>query len=277
MPIVESRFTLNGEDYYERRWPLDRPQGHIVIVHGFGEHCGRYDHVADAFNAAGYSVHSYDQRWHGRSPGKRAYIEDFARLPQDLAGYLAHLRPALDGAPFFIFAHSMGGLVTTRFLETQGAPAGLKGVIFSSPFMQLPPDVSPMLIKLAGILGTYTPWLPVSKLASDAVSRDPAVVTEYDRDPLNNHGPILARTGAQINAAVGAARAECGRIQIPAYIFHGDDDRLAPCAGSKHLFENIASVDKAYKLYPCGYHELFNDIIKVDVLKDIVAWYDARR
>jgi acylglycerol lipase len=276
MPILEANVTLGGDTYYERRWPLDAPKGHIVIVHGYGEHCARYDHVAAAFNADGYSVYSYDQRWHGRSPGKRAYIEDFERLPRDLSEYLAHFHTLSNGAPFFIFAHSMGGLVTTRYLQTHTPPPALKGVVFSSPFLQLPDDVSPFLIKLAGVLGTYTPWLPVSKLASDAVSRDPAVVTAYDKDPLNNHGPILARTGAQINSAVAVARANAAKLSLPTYLFHGDADRLAMCAGSQYLHDNIASADKALRIYPGGYHELFNDTIKADVLRDILAWYNAR-
>jgi acylglycerol lipase len=276
MGIVEGRFTLGGESYYERRWTLAAPRGHIVIVHGYGEHCGRYDHVAAAFNAAGYNVYSYDQRWHGRSPGKRAYIEHFDRLVSDLGGYLAHVRKDLGAAPFFVFAHSMGGLVTSRFLQTQGAPEGLKGLVFSSAFLQLPDDVSPMLIKLAGFLGTWAPWLPVSKLASNAVSRVPEVVAAYDQDPLNNHGPITARTGSQINFAVLAARAAFGRITAPVFIFHGDADTLAMCGGSTYLHEHIASTDKTLKIFAGGYHELFNDLPREEVLQDVVAWYVAR-
>lgn len=275
MSIFEANITLGGDTYYERRWPLESSKGHIVIVHGFGEHCARYDHVAAAFNADGYSVYSYDQRWHGRSPGKRAYIEDFARLPRDLNEYLAHIHGVIGDAPYFIFAHSMGGLVTSRFLESCTPPATLRGVVFSSPFFQVPDDVSPMLIKLAGFLGTYAPWLPVSKLDSDAVSRLPEVIKEYDADPLNNHGPILARTGAQINNAVIAGRAEAAKITLPVYLFHGDADRLAMCAGSQFLHDKVGSADKALRIYPGGFHELFNDLVKDQVLADVLQWYNA--
>lgn len=276
MPVMDGHVVLGGESYHERRWPVDAARGRIVIVHGFGEHCARYDHVAAAFNAAGYTVFSYDQRWHGQSPGRRAYIEDFARLSRDLSHYLAHVANLTGDAPYFIFAHSMGGLVTSRYLQEHGAPKGLLGVVFSSPFLQLPDNVSPFLIKLAGFLGTYAPWLPVSRLESAAVSRVPEVVREYDRDPLNNHAAIVAKTGSQINAAVIAARAAFATITVPAYIFHGDADRLAMCAGSAYLHAQLGSADKSIKIYPGGYHELFNDLVKDEVLREVIAWYDAR-
>lgn len=275
MAAIEGHFTLAVDTYYERRWPVDAPRGHVLLVHGYGEHCARYDHVAAALNASGYSVYSYDQRWHGRSPGKKGYIANFDRLVDDLGGYLAHVRPALDGAPFFLFAHSMGCLITATYLQRNGAPQGCKGVIFSSPFFQLPDDVSPLLIKLAGVLGTYAPWLPVSSLNTDAVSRDRAVVAAYEKDPLNHHGPILARTGAQINAAVLAARAACDKITLPAYVFHGEADGLAPFAGGKYLYEHLGSTEKTFQAYPGGYHELFNDLPKEEVLRAVIAWYDA--
>jgi len=276
-PIHEGTVRLGGETYYERRWPLAAPAGHILLVHGFGEHCGRYDHVAAAFNAGGYSVYSYDQRYHGRSPGTRARVDRFERLPADLDAFEKHLRTLTGDAPFFVFAHSMGGLVTARYLEIYGAPRGLRGVVFSSPFLQLPDNVSPLLIKVARFLSAVVPWLPVAKLDRDALSRDSAVVAAYINDPLNNHGQICARTGSQFNEAVMAARAEAARISIPAYIFHGDADRLAMHGGSEYLHAHIASTDKALTIYPGGYHELFNDRERDDVLRATIAWYDARR
>ena len=275
--IHEGTVRLGGEVYYERRWPLAAPAGHILLVHGFGEHCGRYDHVAAAFNAAGYSVYSYDQRYHGRSPGKRARIDHFDRLPADLDAFEQHVRTLTGDAPFFVFAHSMGGLVTARYLEIYGAPKGLKGVVFSSPFMQIPDNVSPFLIKVARFLSAVAPWLPVAKLESDALSRDKAVVADYINDPLNNHDMICARTGSALNEAVLAARADALRITIPAYLYHGDADRLAMHGGSEYLHAHIASADKTLTIYPSGYHEHFNDRERNEVLRAVIAWYDARR
>lgn len=276
-PIHEGTVHLGGENYYVRRWALEAPQGHILLVHGFGEHCGRYDHVAAAFNGAGYSVYSYDHRHHGRSPGKRARIDRFDRLPADLDAFEQHLRTLIGGAPFFIFAHSMGGLVTTRYLEIYGPPPGLLGVVFSSSFLQIPDHVSPLLIKVARVLGATLPWLPVAKLENEALSRDATVVKDYIEDPLNNHSPICARTGAELNEAVLAARADCARITVPAFIFHGDADRLAMPGGSKYLHEHMGSKDKTFRLYPGGYHELFNDYERDEVLRSVIAWYDAHR
>lgn len=275
--IYEGTVRLGGEDYYERRWPLAAPRGHIVLVHGFGEHIGRYDHIAATFNEAGYSVYGYDHRHHGRSPGKRAHIERFERLPADLDAFVQHVQTLSGGAPFFLFAHSMGGLVTARYLQTFAAPSALRGVVFSSPFFQLPDNISPLLIKVARVLSALTPWLPVSKLETAALSRDSAVVQAYVSDPLNNHAPICARTGAELNTAVAAARANCARITPPIYVYHGDADRLAMHQGSVHLHGHAGSADKTLRLYPGGYHELFNDRERDEVLREVLAWLDAHQ
>ena len=102
------------------------------------------------------------------------------------------------------------------------------------------------------MIGTYAPWLPVSSLQTKAVSRDPAVVAAYEKDPLNHHGPILARTGAQINSAVLAARDACDKIMLPAYVFHGDADGAVPVKGSREMVEALkkAGASPKYTEYP---------------------------
>jgi len=273
--FAEGRFSASGgEDYYRCSWTTADAGCNVVIIHGYREHCLRYEHVAAFLNAGGYNVFTYDQLGHGKSPGKKAYIERFGLLVDDLESYLEYLTPELQGKPTFVIAHSMGGLVFTRFLETRAWRP--RAAVFSSPFLQVQ-EVSPVLLAVAGVLSRWTPWLPVAGLDAKSISRDPAVVRQYENDPLNGHGPIVARSGAEITAAVAQARAEMGKITLPLYIIHGKDDRLAPCGASQYLYDHAASADKTLRLYDDGYHELFNDLEKDTVLRGVRDWIDSRR
>ena len=129
--------------FYERRWPASAPRANVVIIHGYREHCARYDHVAESLNARAFSVFSYDQRWHGRSPGEKGRIQCFDWLLSDLDAYLAHIKPDLAHLPVLVLAHSMGGLVFSRYLQTRSFRP--RAVVFSSPFFQIPPT-SPLLV-----------------------------------------------------------------------------------------------------------------------------------
>ncbi len=267
--------TRDGVTLLERRWdPEGERRGHLVLLHGYGEHCGRYGHVADALNRIGLAVYTYDQRGHGRSPGRRGYIRDFERLVDDLGDFLDHLGDRLDDAPRFVMGHSMGGLVLTRYVQTRSL--AVRGLVFSSPFLAINDDVSPVLIALAGVLGTLTPWLPVASMDTTGLDRDADVVAAYENDPLVFHGRILARTGAQLNATIRRARAEFEAINHPLYVIHGADDRLVPAEGSRLLYDRCTADDKTQRIYEGGYHELLNDLDRDTVLTDLCAWLEAR-
>jgi acylglycerol lipase len=273
---TEAHFSTRDElKFVARHWlPVAAPRADLVLLHGYGDHCGRYDHVAKALNAIGLAVYSYDQRGHGRSPGKRGYVRDFNELLSDLDAYLEYLRPSLDGRPLFLMGHSMGGMVLARYVQTRRPD--VRGLVFSSPFLAIKDDVSPVLIALARILSTLTPWLPVAKVDSADLSRDPEVARASDADPLSYHGRLVARTGAEFNTAIALARADFNTITAPVYILHGTDDRLVPCQGSRLLYEGCGSADKTLTLYEGGYHELVNDLEKDKVIAGLCAWLDKR-
>lgn len=272
MKDYEGFFKMrDGLDFFERRWePTDDARVNLVLIHGYGEHCSRYSEVGRTFNAHGIAVHTFDQRGYGRSPGKRAYIDDFDVLLDDMDCYLDHIRPLLAGKPWFIMGHSMGGLVLANYVETRKVDA--RGLVFCSPFLGFSDDIPKYLIALADILGTVAPWLPVNNVDNTKLSRDPKIVEAANNDPLGFHGRCKARTGAQFNRAITRARAGYGTITLPMYVIHGSSDQIVPPSGSRLLYEQAGSKDKTYKLYEGGYHELWNDLEKEAVLRGIAEW-----
>lgn len=268
-------WTFDGVELFERRWDAEGgTQAHLVLLHGYGEHCSRYDHVARAMNAAGITVHSYDQRGFGHSPGKRAYIRDYKALLRDLDAFLAHIKPRIGNAPLFMMGHSMGGQLAALYYITRRPP--VRGLVFSSAFLQFADDVPKFLVALSGVVGVLLPWLPVGGVDTKALSRDPAVVRAADEDPLSYHGRVRARTGAQFKRAIDRIHAEMASINAPLYILHGTDDRLVPVAGSRLLHERAESADKTLRIYEGGYHELWNDLCKEEAIAGIVSWITAR-
>jgi len=263
--------TRDGTRLRTRTWTV--PGGSaasVILIHGFGEHAGRYEHVGAYLNSIGLDVYGYDHRYHGESDGERGYILAFDHLIEDLHDFVAHTREKIgDRAPFYL-GHSMGGLTLARYVaEYQPETPGL---VFSGTLMAIPDSVSPVLLALAPLLSKLFPRLPAATLETAALSRDPKVVAAYESDPLVNHGSIKARTGTELNLSVQKARAACARITAPAYILHGDADRLAPVEGSKYLHEHIASQDKTLCIYQGGYHEQFNDLEKEKVLNAVGSW-----
>ena len=267
--------TKTGVTLFEQEWLPDGPvRGHVVLLHGFGDHSSRYGYVAERFNGAGIAVHAYDQQGHGRSPGKRAYIPRFETLLADLDDFLEHVRPRIGKAPWFFMGHSMGGMVLTRFAETRSFDA--RGLIFSSPFLGLNADVPPLLLKVASVLSVVTPWLPVGAVDNTGLSRDPEKVKEADDDPFTFHGKVAARTGAEFNRVIHLCEWDFGRITAPSLVFHGTQDKVVPPSGSQRLYDGMRSKDKTLEYFEGGYRELWNDLCAEEVMDDILVWVEKR-
>lgn len=258
---------------FSRSWPPGgTPAGHLIVVHGYAEHSGRYEALAGDLNAVGLHVHAFDHRGHGQSPGTRGAIPEFSVLVADLGDFVEQVQRTADGKPVFLLGHSMGGLVTAHYLAT--APSGICGAVFSSPLMAIPPHVSPLLLMVSRLLAAVTPHLPVERLDSAGVARDADVVRAYDADPLIYHGPIRARTGASLAHAIQALEALLPKITLPFLVFHGTADRIAPISGSRWLFDAAGSADKECFWVEGGFHELFNDTGREDVICKVLDWIE---
>ena len=277
MTQAEGTFKgADGETIFHRHWLPEQPaKAAVLIAHGFGEHCGRYDHVAHFLNRHGYSVYALDHVGHGKSSGFPALIKRFGDVIGTLKNYLDMVKALEPGKPLFLIGHSMGGLIAAFFLLAYQAE--LKGCVLSGPAVQSsisPPWYQVLIIK---ILSFLFPKAGLIALDANLVSRDTQVVSAYRADPLVYTGKIPARTMVQLLGTMEELQSRAGEIHLPILLLHGEADGLTPSTGSQFLNDNISSKDKKLILYPGLYHEIFNEPEQEEVLSDVVAWLDAHQ
>ncbi len=267
--------TDDGLTLATRRWlPHDAPKAAVVIVHGLGEHSGRYAHVAAHLMLHDYAVFAFDLRGHGRSEGEpRAYAESFEDYVGDLALFLRHAGEATE-RPVFLLGHSLGGALAARYVIEHGAD-GLAGLVLSSAALQIPADLSPLLQKLAGTVSRLAPTLATRKLNPAHLSKDPGVVRGYEQDPLVYTGGVRARVGHETLRTAAMIQQHAEAFTLPLYLFHGTADRITDPEGSRLLHERAPSTDKTLHLYDGLFHETMNEPERGEVLDDLAAWLDA--
>ncbi len=268
--------TDDGLTLATRRWmPHDSPAAAVVIVHGLGDHSGRFAHVAAHLMLHDASVYALDLRGHGRSEGEpRAYAESFDDYVGDLALFLRHVRE--DAAqPLFVLGHSLGGLLAARYVTAHGT-GRLAGLVLSSAALQLPSDLAPLLRKAAGLLSRLAPTLPTRRIPTAYLSQDPGVVRGYEQDPLVETGGVRARVGHEMLQTIRLVREHAGAFTLPLYLFHGTADRITDPAGSRWLYEHAPSEDKTLRLYDGFYHETMNEPDRGRVLTDLTDWLSER-
>ena len=263
--------AADGTLLQARAWlPADALRSAVALVHGYAEHIGRYAHVAEFLAQRGHAVYGYDQRGHGRSPGRRAYVNAFGEYVDDLAVFLDRVREEAPGRPLFLLGHSMGGAVSAHYALREDAV--LDGLLLSSAALDLP--TPPALQALAWLLGRLVPTLPTLKLDRHLISRDAAVIAATDADPLYYRGGIPARTAAELFDAGRHLRQHLEAFTLPLLLLHGTADGITRPDGSQACYARARSTDKTLALYPGLYHETFNEPEKARVLKEVAAWLD---
>jgi len=292
------RYFLNKDGLYIRfrRWQPAAPNGHVVILaHGLGEHSGRYEGVAAAFNGAGFTVYALDHQGHGGSEGDRLhvgidgvweFVDDVIRLRNEIA---APQEGAVAGKKYFLLGHSMGGLIS--ILTAMKAPELWDGFVFSAPAIFPDPKVAtPMNKFLAAKLSRMLPKFELEKLDTMGLARSETVVMQYKLDPLNNHRGLTVRIGASLLAGMDHVETHKKTFSSPFLIQHGTADPLCLPEGTHSFFDAVASEDKTKSMYDGWYHEIYNEVeedcdVKLDpntgvvsnkALREAVAWISSR-
>jgi alpha-beta hydrolase superfamily lysophospholipase len=259
--------------YYQHWLPDETVKGVLLVVHGLAEHSGRYMNLVEHLVPQGYALYALDHIGHGRSEGTRAHVERFSDYTETLQTYEDMVRAWQPDKPFFLFGHSMGGLIAQMYLlERQDA---FRGAILSGAVANMAEATSPLTLFAARVLSALAPKAGLTVLDADLVSRDPEVVQAYVTDPLVYRGKIRARLGYEMIKAANHVTEHAAEISLPIMIVHGERDGLVPASGSQAFYERVGSADKTLEIYEGLFHEVCNEPECTMVLSDIERWLEA--
>jgi len=287
--IVESELTgtRDGLTQLQRRWrsaegdpqprptadgrpspPTEpgRPRSAVLLVHGIGEHSGRYDHVGRHLAEHGHDVLAFDSRGHGQSGGRRGHVESFHQVLDDVEDLVVERRQVQ--APVVLFGHSLGGLVAAAYAASDRPQPEL--LVLSAPALSA--VVPRWQLLAAPLLSRVAPKMFIKRdLKGALLSVDPEVQRLYDDDPLRVPG-ATARFGQEILLAMADTTASLGRIKVPTYVLHGGADELVPPEVSQPLAD-LPLVTR--RVWPGLRHEALNEPSWLDVLDDVEVWLDS--
>lgn len=275
--------TRDGLALALTHWPLAAgvaPLGVVCLVHGLGEHAGRYAHVARFLNEAGWAVVAYDHRGHGRSPGPRGGLAHDDDLLHDLAAVIDTLRITYPSQRLLVLGHSMGGLTVARFVASWAQPVEdapwrrpVDLCVLSSPALDI--GLNALQKGMLGSLGRLTPDLAVGNgLKPEWVCSDPAVVKRYVDDPLV-HDRITARLTRFLLEGGEAVHARAASWAVPTLLIYAGGDRCVRPAGSERFSAAAPRSVVTTKAYPHMAHEILNEPDQATVLKDLGDWLAA--
>ncbi len=272
--------TADGLDLAHYRWPLDVCKAEVLLVHGLGEHLGRYTHVAAALNQAGYQVSGVDFRGHGRSPGKRGHVRQWADYLQDLTA----AAEAIDG-PYLLVAHSMGTMISLDFLRSanskqstdsaEPAAATALAVALSAPLLGVSVEAPKWKTAAAGLLSKIWPSLSLSnELDANEICTDADVVQRYLDDPLTFH-TITPRWYTEMLRGLDRVNAAAGDYSLPLWISYGEQDSIVS-REAVDAFAQRYGGPHCFQSWPGGRHEILNEPFQQQVLEHLIEWLDQQ-
>ncbi|MBB5956459.1 alpha-beta hydrolase superfamily lysophospholipase [Saccharothrix tamanrassetensis] len=253
--MIESNVPGHAGELVVRTWPNLDADWLAVLVHGYGEHGGRYGHVADRLVAAGALVVAPDHVGHGGSDGERALITSFDGVVEDLG---AAVSSAATDLPTVLVGHSVGGLVATRYAQLHPVSA----LVLSAP----------VLGTWQGLDALAMDEIPDAPIDPESLSRDPEVGKQYAADPLVWHGPFKRPTLESLERALDEVNYGPTLEKLPTLWLHGDADTLVPLADTRTGTDRIRGLLFEERVYPGARHEVFNETNRDEVLSDVVAF-----
>jgi alpha-beta hydrolase superfamily lysophospholipase len=254
--------------------PESETKGVVLIVHGIGEHAGRYAHVAERWTRDGYAVYAPDHRGHGKSDGDRAHFDNFSQPVSDLRQLFDMLQKEHPHVPFYMYGHSMGSAIALAFaLDYQ---RDLRGLILTGTAITVDELTNGVVIGVAGLVASINPKARlIPALPAETITSDPAELKKYDTDPLNDRGNMRVGILHKLIMLGRDIRARAKMLTLPMLIMHGEDDKLTPISGSRVLYASISSPDKQLLTYAGLRHELVNEVKRDEIIETMTQWLNA--
>lgn len=262
--------TLFGQGWE----PEIKSQAVVCLVHGLGEHSGRYAHLGEVLTASGYALLAFDLRGHGKSQGRRGHSPSIEAFIDDIAHLLVEANQRYSNLPCFLYGHSLGGILVLNYALRR--KPNLTGVVASAPGLRTALESQTTKVFFARVMGSLLPGLTIpSGLDPETISRDPAVVQDYINDPLV-HDRLSLGLAKNLLQAIGWIFEHAGEFPVPLLLMHGTGDKLAFPAGSQE-FTSLVVGDCTIKLWDGLSHEIHNEPEKGEVIAYLVGWLNNKR
>ena len=260
-------------EIFGQYWKTDQAEKAVIaLVHGFGEHSGRYQHVAEMFGANGYSVIALDHRGHGQSGGQRGHTPTYEHIMQDLDNFILKVHDIFPEQKIILYGHSMGGGFVANYL-IRNKPQVIGGIL-TGPFFRTASPPPAFQLFLGKIMQNIWGAFPdKAKVPPEYISKDKAVVDKYAQDPLV-HNNMSAKLGMSLLATGEYAIEHAAEVAVPLYILHGEEDKLTDYKASID-FKNNAGNNVTLDTLPGLYHEIHNEPEQQMVFEKIISFCDA--
>ncbi|UAM97557.1 lysophospholipase [Polaribacter litorisediminis] len=272
MTHKEFNFNIYNTEFYGQYWQGENTKAVVVLVHGMGEHSGRYQHVAEKLTDHDFSVVAFDHFGHGKTTGKRGHNPSFEAVLKSISTTIEKATELFPNKPIFLYGHSMGGNAVINYAIRK--KHDLKGIVATSPFLKLAFEPPKIKLAMGKILQKIAPSITMgNELDAHAVSRDPIEVQKYIKDPLV-HDQISPNFSLTFIESGQWAIGNANKLKTPMFLVHGTDDKIIDYQGTQEFANNTDHA--VLKLYKGGYHELHNDLCKEEMLQDVVDWLNSQ-
>lgn len=270
--LLDSTFNIDTSDGLSllvHHWkPQKQATGVVLLIHGHGEHGGRYDRLANTLNRHSIELYVPDLRGHGSSGGRRGDFPRYMEFMNDISTMISVISNRHPGIPLFLYGHSMGGNLALNYTLRHSTPAA--GVIITSPLLRLVNEPPRWKRTIARLMMRIWPSLPMkSGISSAGLSRDPAIVAAYDADKLV-HAKVTPRF-LEVTDAGRWAIENADNLKLPLLLMHGDADRITSHSASREFAERTGE-NCTLRIWKGLFHELHNEPEKDEVVSTIIDW-----
>jgi alpha-beta hydrolase superfamily lysophospholipase len=268
---------LNSADHlrlYWQRYTPPSPKATVLVLHGGGDHCGRYPGITAALVQAGFEAALFDFRGHGQSDGRRWHVDAFGDYLHDVDAFVAKLsQDGIAGDQLFVVGHSQGGLIAALWAVRHARL--LSGLVLSSPYFRLALKPPAAKVLAARLVGRVVPWLPVSAgLDVAKLTSDRELQRWTDRDPLYGRA-TTPRWFEEASRAQLEALRRAPELEVPLLVLAAGADEIADVAAARAFVDGARSKDKRLVVYDGFRHELFNEVRRQEPIGEAVAWLNA--